>query len=155
MEKISEYNQNVSFVYDLKESRLKKVVKLIDELPTGEMLDIGCSRGLWGSLWRSKGWRVGGLDIDQGSIQAARSVGIDAKFCDLNKDQIPFEDGKFDLIFAGEVIEHLIDTDGFLRELKRCLKKGGKLILTTPNLVSFENRIRVILGSIPSGSTIA
>jgi SAM-dependent methyltransferase len=47
------------------------------------------------------------------------------------------------------VIEHLVDTDGFIQELRRCLKPGGHLIVTTPNLASFENRIRILLGFYP------
>lgn len=83
------------------------------------------------------------------SVSAAESRGIQAKVCDLASEGIPFEDESFDLVFAGEIIEHLVDTDGFLNEVHRCLKPGGHLILTTPNLASFENRLRLLLGFYP------
>jgi len=58
--------------------------------------------------------------------------------CDLN-DGIPFKKEIFDAVFAGEIIEHLLDTDKFLEEIYRVLKPKGTLVLTTPNASSFIN----------------
>ena len=44
---ISEYNNATSFTCELRESRLKKCARIIDLLPVGRMLDIGCSTGDW------------------------------------------------------------------------------------------------------------
>ena len=71
------------------------------------------------------GWQCAGVDIDREHVEIAKSHGMDARHCDLNHDRLPFGDESFDLIFAGEVIEHLIDTDGFLSELSRCVRRGG------------------------------
>jgi SAM-dependent methyltransferase len=133
----------------LKESRLKKCLKIIEGLPAGNLLDIGCSTGNWAAHWHSKGWRCSGIDIDQEHIEIAKSRNIDARHCDLNRDLIPFDNQSFDLVFAGEVIEHLVDTDSFLSEVYRCLRPGGLVLITTPNLVSFENRLRILLGIYP------
>ena len=46
---------------------------------------------------------------------------------------IPFQDGQFDAIFAGEVIEHVTDVERTLHEWRRVLKPGGVAIITTPN----------------------
>ncbi len=54
-----------------------------------------------------------------------------------------------DVVFAGEIIEHLVDTDRFLQQIRDALKPGGALILTTPNLLNLENRIRMFLGFYP------
>jgi 2-polyprenyl-3-methyl-5-hydroxy-6-metoxy-1,4-benzoquinol methylase len=132
------------------ESRLRKCSKLIKALRPGRLLDIGCADGAWGMHWQSQGWVASGVDIDRKHVDIACKSGIDAKFCDLNAGDIPFSDGEFDLVFAGEVIEHLIDTDGFLSELARCTRQGGHVILTTPNLASFENRLRLVLGMYPA-----
>ncbi len=149
MRTASAYNEATKFAYEFRESRLKKCCKIMESLPVGRLLDIGCSTGDWAAHWQEKGWQSAGVDIDREHAQLARSRGIDAKYCDLNHDQLPFEKQSFDLIFAGEVIEHLIDTDGFISELYRCLRSGGHLLITTPNLVSFENRLRVLLGIYP------
>ena len=70
-------------------------------------------------LWQSRGWNTAGVDINRDNIEIARTSNVDARFCDLNRDPLPFGDGDFDLIFAGEVIGHLVDTDGFLAEVRR------------------------------------
>jgi 2-polyprenyl-3-methyl-5-hydroxy-6-metoxy-1,4-benzoquinol methylase len=58
-------------------------------------------------------------------------------------------DSTYDLIIAGEIIEHLIDTDHFAVELHRVLKPGGFLILSTPNLASWYSRLRLLRGRVP------
>jgi 2-polyprenyl-3-methyl-5-hydroxy-6-metoxy-1,4-benzoquinol methylase len=146
---VSEYNRDTKFTYELRESRLKKCVRIIDRLSPGRMLDIGCSTGDWSAHWQSQGWQCAGIDIDRAHVEIASHRGIDARYCDLNRDPLPFEDQSFDLIFAGEVIEHLVDTDAFLQELHRCLRPGGSVLITTPNLASFENRLRLVLGIYP------
>ena len=59
---------------------------------------------------------------------------------------LPFKNNCFDLIFAREVIEHLFYPDKFLSEVKRVLKNHGEMILTTPNLNAWQNRILILLG---------
>jgi 2-polyprenyl-3-methyl-5-hydroxy-6-metoxy-1,4-benzoquinol methylase len=147
--RISTYNKNHEFTYNFRESRLRKCASLIEALPVGRLLDIGCAQGDWASLWQKRGWQSAGIDVNRENVVAARNAGIDAHACDLNSDAIPFPDSSFDLIFAGEVIEHLIDTDGFVSELCRCCKRGGHVLLTTPNLASFENRVRLLFGIYP------
>ncbi len=146
---LSAYNAGCEFPYNLQESRLRKCVSLIESLPTGRLLDVGCSKGEWALRWKARGWRTAGIDLNREHIAIARDAGIEGRFCDLNRDRLPFSDAEFDLIFAGEVIEHLVDTDGFLTEVHRCTKPGGHLLLTTPNLASFENRVRLLLGIYP------
>ncbi|HUL43484.1 MAG TPA: class I SAM-dependent methyltransferase [Bacteroidota bacterium] len=149
MDPISSYNASRDFTYNLKESRLRKCVELMSGLHPGKLLDIGCTNGDWALFWRERGWNSSGIDINHEDVNTARQRGIDAKYCDLNHDPFPFPDAYFDLVFAGEVIEHLIDTDRFLTEISRCLNPGGHVLITTPNLASFENRVRLALGVYP------
>lgn len=146
---VSEYNANRAFGIEFKESRLKKAIKLIRKLKPGNMLDVGCSTGDWMAFWSDNNWNVAGIDVSTDSVAATKEKGFEAKQCDLARQPIPYKSNTFDLIFAGEIIEHLVDTDHFLSELNRCLKPGGHLLLTTPNLASFENRIRLLLGIYP------
>src|SRR5258708_7866302 len=149
----SAYNEATKFTYEFRESRLKKCCKIMESLPLGRLLDIGCSTGDWAAYWRDKGWYCAGVDIDREHVQLARNRAIDAKYCDLNHDQLPFENQSFDLIFAGEVIEHLIATTGFLSTLYRCLRPRDHVLITTPNLVSFDNRVPILLPLYPSSQT--
>lgn len=150
MDNLSTFNRNRGFTLNLRESRVKKTIRIIQSLsPKGRLLDIGCSTGQWALFWKNNGWQSFGIDVNEDHVSQTEELGITAKLCDLNSQQIPFADNYFDVIIAGEVIEHLIDTDSFIREIYRCLKAGGYLLITTPNLVSFENRIRILLGIYP------
>jgi 2-polyprenyl-3-methyl-5-hydroxy-6-metoxy-1,4-benzoquinol methylase len=149
IDNVSKYNADRDFKYEFRESRIKKCISIMENIPPGHMLDIGCSAGTWAEYWMERGWRASGIDINAENIATAQKKGITAKICDLNNDSIPFPDKSFDLVFAGEIIEHLIDTDGFLKEIRRCLRPEGHLMLTTPNLSSFENRLRIVLGYYP------
>src|SRR4030042_1621502 len=66
---------------------------------------------------------------------------------DFYQKGIPFADDTFDLAIFSEVIEHLPNSQKpLLSEIYRTLRKGGHLILTTPNMVARSNRLRVVLG---------
>jgi len=56
-------------------------------------------------------------------------------------EKIPFKANEFDTLIAGELIEHLKKPSLFIKEANRVLKKGGKMIITTPNKGSLINRI--------------
>src|SRR5262249_42153839 len=67
--------------------------------------------------------------------------------CDVEREAIPLGDGSIDFIVFTEVIEHLrVGLLHTLRELHRVLKPSGRLLLTTPNLLSLRNRISFLLG---------
>ncbi len=148
---LSEKNEEIwsGWNEDLRESRYKKVAKLIRKEKPGKMLDVGCSSGIFSKQFIKAGWEVYGIDIAKNKVEMAKKNGLIARTSDLTK-KLPYKEEFFDLVFAGEVIEHLVDTDAFLKEMSRILKTGGKLILTTPNLASFENRIRLLFGVYPA-----
>lgn len=113
------------------------------------MLDVGCGEGAFGGLFVGRGFQVHGVDITHERVALARSRGLLALVHDVAASPLPYRGEVFDVVFAGEVIEHLVDTTGFLLDLRRVLKPGGVLVLTTPNLASFENRVRLLLGLYP------
>lgn len=152
---VSEYNRSRAFGFDPRESRLKKCAAIMGRLRPGRLLDIGCAQGDWADYWQQRGWEASGTDINETALAAAQAKHIQAVRCDLNHEPLPFSENDFDLIFAGEVLEHLVDTETFLKEIYRCLKPGGHLLLTTPNLASFENRVRLFLENIRAGWIIA
>ena len=151
MKTLSEYNleKYASLQTDLRESRLKKVARLIVEENPGSILDIGCGNGGFSSRFIALGFTVHGVDLTDNQIAAARANGLLAKQHDIASSRLPYESETFDIVFAGEVIEHLVDTTSFLKDVHRILKPGGCVILTTPNLASFENRVRILFGVYP------
>jgi SAM-dependent methyltransferase len=77
------------------------------------------------------------------------------KIPDLNRSPLPFPDDFCDLVLAGEVIEHLHNPDNFMRECNRVLKRGGDLILSTPNFASWFNRLMLLFGYFPRSMAIS
>jgi len=68
---------------------------------------------------------------------------------DLTK-KLPFGDDEFDMVVACEIMEHLVDTGFFLKEIKRVLKPLGCLIISIPNICSLKYRFAFLLGKIPA-----
>lgn len=109
------------------------------------VLDVGCLGGQISQLIAEKNNEVWGVEINETAAREAEKRGIRVKIADV-EEGLPFEDGYFDVVNAGELIEHLYDTKHFFQECARVLKPRGLLIFTTPNLNSLENRIRVVAG---------
>jgi SAM-dependent methyltransferase len=75
---------------------------------------------------------------------------VDLTFSHFNieEDRFPFESGSLDVVLFCEIIEHLLnDPCRVLREIKRTLREGGTLVLTTPNVNRIENVARMIVGT--------
>ena len=58
---------------------------------------------------------------------------------------LPFHEGSFDIAYAIEVIEHLKDPYGFIQEMFRVVRPGGKVIITTPNILNLASRFSYLL----------
>lgn len=104
------------------------------------ILDIGAGRGeLLGLLLRSLPARAFACDYQPGSF-ALPAVPIEQ--VDLNTDALPYPGDSFDLVTCSEVIEHVENYYLLLREAYRVLKKGGLLVVTTPNVLNMKSRLR-------------
>ncbi len=129
--------------------RLQVVEKLLaDPMGQPRLLDLGCGDGRVGERLSRLGYRVTGMDVSEQALAEAAERGITPLKGDVSSE-IPVQAGNFDVVFAGEIIEHLFDTRAFLAEVRRVLKPGGKLVLTTPNLAHLPDRFRLLLGRAP------
>jgi SAM-dependent methyltransferase len=118
------------------------------------LLDCGCDDGEW---TLQLGARVGavrlyGIEIVDERRQASLRKGILAELGDLN-EQFPFENGQFEIVHANQVIEHLTDTDNFIKEIWRTLKPGGYAVICTENLGSWHNIFSLVFGWQPFSLT--
>ena len=119
---------------------------LLEQIGRGKrVLDVGCLGGQLSRLIMEQNNEVWGVEINPNAAEMARKRGIRVKVADV-EEGLPFEAGAFDIVHAGEILEHLYDTKHFFQECRRVLKSGGLLLFTAPNLNSIENRLRVITG---------
>ncbi len=107
------------------------------------VLECGVARGGLADMLSKEGAECYGVDINPRQIS-----GVNCIQADLNLG-LPIFDGPFDVVFAGEVIEHLYDDSKFILEVKKVLKPKGLFIVTTPNLVFLLDRLRMLLGKMP------
>jgi len=133
---------------EIRDIRWKRIINLVSQEMPGNVLDIGCSSGDISSFIVGKSINVFGVDIVFGKLCEASRKRILPVCADISKT-LPYGDRTFNCVLAGEVIEHVIDTDGFLDEINRILMDNGILIITTPNLANLENRIRLLIGRYP------
>jgi len=127
--------------------------KILPYLPKEEdliALDAGCGDGDFAELLANKLRlkEIYGVDINSSALLEAKRRGLTVKMANL-EEEIPFVPRKFDLIISRQVIEHLVNPDVFLKECNRVLKDSGMLIITTPNLACWFNRLIFLFGAQP------
>lgn len=134
-------------VYGLSSNREKKIRQLLDaDLKGLEVLDLGCGRGDLAKILKDLGAKVTGVDFDKQSLSQAKRYLTKAVWVDLNKLKLPFKTNRFDLIVSSEVVEHLLYPNQVLKEIYRVLKPKGNFIVTTPNLLYWGNRLKILNG---------
>jgi len=109
------------------------VIDFLRNGPPGWLLDIPAGHGHVSDAARSFGWKV--CELDLFARPGMRGVVADA--C----ARLPFRDAAFDALVCLEGIEHFEDQTGFLRECARVLRPGGRLLLTTPNILHLSSRV--------------
>ena len=131
--------------------RLVKLNKLAAAVRPGDrVLDLGCGAGILGRELAKR--RIVssyvGIDFVRSALALARVSGLTIVTADLSQ-RLPLASSQFDLVFAVEIIEHLVDTDAFLQETRRVLMPSGRLVLTTPNAASLGRRVLLAMGRNP------
>jgi 2-polyprenyl-3-methyl-5-hydroxy-6-metoxy-1,4-benzoquinol methylase len=129
---------------DVIESKDEILSNIFDIVKGKDVLDVGCVEHTLENKNNARTWvhdflrkwskSVKGIDIMKNDIQVLKKQGYDV-YC-KNAEKFNFRNLKFDVIFAGELIEHLSNPGLFLDCCRKHLKKKGRLILTTPNTFS-------------------
>ncbi|MFY4815173.1 class I SAM-dependent methyltransferase [Haloarcula sp. AONF1] len=108
-------------------------------LSSGSILEVGAAPGHLAYLMSRVGYDVSAIDLDPSRIHKEVKEIV---HCDIERENMPYDDGTFDAVLLAEVFKHLsVDPLHALYEIRRILKPNGKLVLTTPNLYFLE-RVR-------------
>ena len=115
--------------------------------PGRDVLDLGCRDGALTQAYAG-GNAIVGVDADREALAEAQKLGIETRWADLD-DALPFEAGTFDVVVAGELLEHLRDPPRVVSEVLRVLRPGGTFVGSVPNAYRLKNRLRFLTGRKP------
>lgn len=105
------------------------------------VLDLGCGDGAVSEfLQKVLGMDIVGADMSSKALKVAKERGVKVVQVDVEKT-LPFEDEAFDTVFWGDNVEHLFSPQKTLVEVRRVLKKEGRLILSCPNMGYWRYRL--------------
>jgi 2-polyprenyl-3-methyl-5-hydroxy-6-metoxy-1,4-benzoquinol methylase len=122
-------------------NQLETYLALAGDKPI-DILDVGCAQATLALLLAERGHRVTAVDLRPDFLEYARSRHThgDVRFLQANalEEDLP---GEYDLVFANQIIEHLVFPQAFVARLRRNLRPGGRMVLTTPNAHYVRNRL--------------
>jgi SAM-dependent methyltransferase len=115
--------------------------------PGRDVLDLGCRDGALTQAYAG-GNAIVGVDADREALAEAQKLGIETRWADLD-DALPFDADTFDIVVAGELLEHLRDPRRVVSEVLRVLRSGGTFVGSVPNAYRLKNRLRFLTGHKP------
>lgn len=126
------------------------VMSALEPRVGGVLLDVGCADG---ADTMRLAQRVGpertiGLELADKFIEPARRRGIEVHETDITQ-RWPLDDESVDVVHSNQVIEHVAETDHFMREITRVLQPDGYAVVSTNNLASWHNIVALVLGMQP------
>lgn len=111
------------------------------------VLDVGCASGFTGEVLKSRGVEtVVGVELEPAVAEFARQRLDDIIIGDVQRIDIPYPDGFFDLIMYNDILEHLVDPWGLVKRHKRLLSEKGRFMIGFPNVRHFLTICNVLKG---------
>jgi methionine biosynthesis protein MetW len=141
------------------EPRFRQIIEIAHKLKGNAdcLLDVGCGDGTFTVLLKEaiNAKEVFGIDLAEEAVAVAQRRGIKAIQVDIDESPFPFDNAYFDVVYCGEIIEHLFNPDHLLEEVHRVLKPKGTALISTPNLGGWPNRIALLFGYQPYPTAVS
>ncbi|WP_313676822.1 class I SAM-dependent methyltransferase [Mycolicibacterium sp.] len=102
-----------------------------------DVLEAGCGEGYGADLLASVARRVVAVDYDAATVEHVRNRYPRVQVLAANLVALPIPDASVDVVVNFQVIEHLWDQTQFVTECSRVLRPGGRLLMSTPNRITF------------------
>jgi methionine biosynthesis protein MetW len=122
---------------------------LIEWVGTGKrVLEVGCSTGYMSQFMKGRKCVVTGVEVDADAARYAADYCEEVHVLDLNSPEwiTRFSVGRFDVVLLGDVLEHLVNPARVLSQTRKILGPNGSLVISLPNIVHWETRVKVLLG---------
>lgn len=116
------------------------------DLPSGQLLDVGCARGDFLVWMHRYGWEVAGCDVHPESVaitqRRLQAAGVEQPTVRVGAlEEAAFPDNSFDVVTLWHSLEHVPDPLSTLREVRRVLRPGGLVLIQIPAWLSLESRL--------------
>jgi SAM-dependent methyltransferase len=149
------HEKTAPVIHQAQARRVRQVVSSLES--TSRLLDIGSGAGVGAALIAQVAGiaHVTCIDISIPALAEVRRRGFSPLVASAEGHKLPFANETFDVVILDEVIEHLVDTDSIMDEIHRVLKIDGQLLISTPNLASWFNRLALLFGVQPAFSEVS
>ena len=145
------FDKEADRYYKIQKKKIEIVLDFLETREGSRLLDLGCGDGFISAVLAKKmGAKAYGVDISKKAVKKAKEGGVIAKTLNLDKEELPFDKESFDVVFCGDLLEHLYDTEKLLENINRVLKPNGYLVISVPNIASWYNRGFLLLGMMPT-----
>jgi len=136
--------------FDLRLIKTKRILQAIGWTHKWRIFDYGCGEGRLLTLLKGTGYTyLAGCDVSPASVEMARKAGHRVHF-GTTSDYSVLEAAKgYNLITVIDVLEHVFDPDVLITEALKVLDKDGYLLISTPNMASWYNRLFLLFGYQP------
>jgi len=131
----------------------KDVLALLNDVPSrGRLLEVGCGTGHWSRFFWSLGFEVHGTDVSEEMICEAKRTVPQCSFGRADAEVLPAPDGSYDIVASVAALEFIPDPAAAVREMARCTRPGGTILIGTLNRTAPINRDRILKGEEPYAS---
>lgn len=126
---------------------LKNLAKTLEIAPGTELLDVACGVGTWLAAAAERGAILAGVDVSGRAIETCQRHVPNGEFYCAPAEALPFEGARFDLISCLGSLEHFLEPNEALREMKRVSKPSARFVFSVPNADFLTRRLGLFKGT--------